>query len=222
MVLEWLFAGQNAVRLAQGLWLTAKISLISVALSCVLGTLFGLLMRVRHPLVRFVCALYLEMVRIVPILVWLFVLYFGLSAWTDIHLSGVWVCIWVFVVWGTGEMGDLVRGALESIEKHQVESAKALGLNRRQVFWYIELPQSVQRALPGAINLFTRMVKTSSLAALIGVVEVVKVGQQIIENSLLSMPNASFWVYGLIFILYFLCCWPLSLLAGYLEKKWES
>ena len=54
MVLEWLFAGQNAARLAQGLWLTAKISLISVALSCVLGTLFGLLMRVRQPLVRFV------------------------------------------------------------------------------------------------------------------------------------------------------------------------
>ena len=80
----------------------------------------------------------------------------------------------------------------------------------------------MQRALPGAINLFTRMVKTSSLAALIGVVEVMKVGQQIIENSLLTMPNASFWVYGLIFILYFLCCWPLSLLAGYLEKKWES
>ena len=47
-------------------------------------------------------------------------------------------------------------------------------------------------------------------------------GKQIIENSLLTMPNASFWVYGLIFILYFLCCWPLSLLAGYLEKKWES
>ena len=60
MVLEWLFAGQNAARLAQGLWLTAKISLISVALACVLGTLFGLLMRVRHPLVRFVCALYLD------------------------------------------------------------------------------------------------------------------------------------------------------------------
>ena len=68
MVLEWLFAGQNAVRLAQGLWLTAKISLISVALSCVLGTLFGLLMRVHHPLAWFVGALYLEVVRIVPIL----------------------------------------------------------------------------------------------------------------------------------------------------------
>ena len=221
MVLEWLFAGQNAARLAQGLWLTAKISLISVALSCVLGTLFGLLMRVRHPLVRFVCALYLEMVRIVPILVWLFVLYFGLSAWTDIHLSGVWVCIWVFVVWGTGEMGDLVRGALESIEKHQVESAKALGLNRRQVFWYIELPQSVQRALPGAINLFTRMVKTSSLAMLIGVLEVIKVGQQIIETSLFTDPTAALWIYSVIFGLYFVICYPLSLVSKFLENKWE-
>ena len=105
MVLEWLFAGQNAARLAQGLWLTAKISLISVALSCVLGTLFGLLMRVRHPLVRLMCALYLEMVRIVPILVWLFVLYFGLSAWTDIHLSGVWVGICGLGHWRDGRFG---------------------------------------------------------------------------------------------------------------------
>ena len=222
MALDWLFEGQNLARLAHGLWLTAEISLVSVLLSCILGVLFGLLMRMRSRAVRIFCALYLEAVRIMPILVWLFVLYFGLAAWSNIHIDGVWVCIWVFVFWGTGEMGDLVRGALESIEKHQIESAKALGLKPVQIFRYIELPQSVRRALPGAINLFTRMVKTSSLAALIGVVEVVKVGQQIIENSLLGNPGASFWVYGLIFILYFCCCWPLSLLAGHLEKKWEA
>ena len=110
---------------------------------------------------------------------------------------------------------------MESIEKHQVESGLAIGLSRWQVFRFIELPQSVRRVLPGSINLFTRMIKTSSLAALIGVIEVVKVGQQIIENSLLTMPNASFWVYGLIFMLYFLCCWPLSLWAARLEHKWE-
>lgn len=65
------------------------------------------------------------------------------------------------------------------------------------------------------------MIKTSSLAWLIGVIEVVKVGQQIIENSLLTQPNASFWVYYLIFMLYFFCCLPLSLLAAKLEQKWE-
>ncbi|ENS9883747.1 ABC transporter permease subunit [Neisseria gonorrhoeae] len=217
MAFEWLFEGKNAARLGEGLLLTAQISLISVAASCVLGTLFGLVLRSRNRLVRFVGRFYLETIRIVPILVWLF----GLSVWTGIHIGGFWVCVWVFSLWGVAEMGDLVRGALESIEKHQVESGLAPGLSRGQVFRCIELPQSIRRVLPGAVNLFTRMIKTSSLAWLIGVIEVVKVGQQIIENSLLTQPNASFWVYGLIFMLYFFCCWPLSLLAAKLEQKWE-
>jgi amino ABC transporter, permease protein, 3-TM region, his/glu/gln/arg/opine family len=222
MVFDWLMQGQNLARLGHGLWLTAQISLVSVALSCLLGTLFGVLMRVQNRALQAACRLYLETIRIVPILVWLFALHFSLSAWTGVHLSGLWVCIWVFVLWGTAEMGDLVRGALGSIEKHQIESALALGLKRRQVFFYIELPQGLRRVLPGAINLFTRMVKTSSLAALIGVVELVKVGQQIIENSLLTRPDAPLWIYGLIFVLYFLICYPLSLLSARLERKWES
>ena len=209
MVLDWLMEGQNLQRLAAGLWLTAKISFISVGISCVTGTIFGLLMRSRNALLRAGCFLYLEAVRIIPILVWLFLLYFGLPEWTGIHLDGLWVCVWIFVLWGTAEMGDLVRGALQSIDKHQI-------------FLYIEAPQGLRRVLPSAINLFTRMVKTSSLAALIGVIEVVKVGQQIIENSLLTQPNASLWVYGLIFILYFIVCYPLSLVANRLEKKWVA
>ncbi len=221
MVFDWLAEGQNLQRLGAGLWLTAKISFLSVGISCITGTLFGLLMRSSKRWVRVLCQFYLETIRIVPILVWLFLIYFGLPEWTGIHLDGLWVCVWVFVLWGTAEMGDLVRGALQSIEKHQVEAALALGLKRAQVFWYVEAPQGLRRVLPSAINLFTRMVKTSSLAALIGVIEVVKVGQQIIENSLLTVPNASFWVYGLIFILYFLICYPLSLWANRLEKKWE-
>ncbi len=221
MVFDWLAEGQNLQRLGAGLWLTAKISFLSVGISCITGTLFGLLMRSSKRWVRLICQFYLETIRIVPILVWLFLIYFGLPEWTGIHLDGLWVCVWVFVLWGTAEMGDLVRGALQSIEKHQVEAALALGLKRAQVFWYVEAPQGLRRVLPSAINLFTRMVKTSSLAALIGVIEVVKVGQQIIENSLLTVPNASFWVYGLIFILYFLICYPLSLWANRLEKKWE-
>lgn len=222
MGFEWLFEGQNAARLAQGLWLTVQISVLSVTISLVTGTLFGLLMRAKSHIVRGLCQILLETVRIVPILVWLFMLYFGLSTWFGWHLSGFWVCVWVFVLWGTAEMGDLVRGALGSIEKHQIESAKALGLSPAQIFWQIELPQGTRRILPSLINLFTRMIKTSSLAALIGVIEVVKIGQQIIENALLTNPNASFFVYGVIFILYFMICYPLSLWAGRLEKRWEQ
>jgi len=131
----------------------------------------------------------------------------------------------VFSLWGTAEMGDLVRGALSSLPPHQRTSALALGLTRAQVFRYVEAPQALRRVLPGAINLFTRMVKTTSLAALISVMEVVKVGQQIIERSQMiepKVPTASFWIYGLIFLLYFLVCWPLSWWAARLERRWAA
>jgi len=76
--------------------------------------------------------------------------------------------------------------------------------------------------LPGAINLATRMVKTTSLVVLIGVIEVVKIGQQVIEVSRFKVPTASFWVYGFIFILYFIICYPLSILSKKLEAKWNN
>jgi polar amino acid transport system permease protein len=66
------------------------------------------------------------------------------------------------------------------------------------------------------------MIKTTSLVVLIGVVEVLKVGQQIIEVSVLKAPTATFWVYGLIFLLYFAICYPVSLLSKKLENKWQS
>ena len=118
-------------------------------------------------------------------------------------------------------MGDVVRAAITSMDRRQRDSAYALGLTHVQALVYVIFPQSLKLVTPGAINLFTRMVKTSSLAVLIGVVEVIKVGQQIIENSLLTVPSASLWIYGFIFILYFLICYPLSRLAAHLEKVWE-
>ena len=221
--LEVLLSGQNVPRLLHGLWLTLYISVLSVGASVVLGTGLGLLMRSGSGVVRLGCRLYLETIRIVPILVWLFVLYFGLPTWRGWHVDALWVCVGVFSLWGTAEMGDLVRGALSSLPPHQRTSALALGLTPGQVFVYIEAPQALRRVLPGAINLFTRMVKTTSLAALISVMEVVKVGQQIIERSQMiepKVPTASFWIYGLIFVLYFLVCWPLSAYAARLEKRW--
>ena len=96
-------------------------------------------------------------------------------------------------------MGDLVRGALNSIPKHQYETGLAVGLSRRQLYQYIIIPQTIRRLLPQTINLITRIIKTTSLIVLIGVVEVVKVGQQIIEASRLTVPSAALWIYGVYF-----------------------
>lgn len=127
----------------------------------------------------------------------------------------------MFVLWGTAEMSDLVRGALIAIPKHQYESSEALGMSRVQTYWYIIIPQTVRRLIPLSINLITRMIKTTSLVLMIGVVEMMKVGQQIIEANRMTSPNTVFGIYGTIMLLYFLACWPISMLANHLEKKWS-
>lgn len=127
----------------------------------------------------------------------------------------------MFVLWGTAEMSDLVRGALIAIPKHQYESSEALGMSRAQTYWYIIIPETVRRLIPLSINHITRMIKTTSLVLMIGVVEVLKVAQQIIEANRTASPDAAFGIYLTVFILYFLACWPISLLAGYLERKWK-
>ena len=214
--------GVNLQRLLGGLLITGRIALISVVIGSALGILLGLLWTSKSRLVRVVCRLYLETFRIIPILVWLFIVYFGLTRMLDIHLEGEVVALLVFSLWGAAEMSDIVRGALESLPRHQLESGKALGLGFWGLYRYVLLPQAVRRMLPGAINLSTRMVKTTSLVVMIGVIDVIKVGQQIIERSIIKEPTASFWIYGFIFILYFLICYPLSKLAQKLETKWSS
>lgn len=151
----------------------------------------------------------------------LFLVYFGTTRAFGWDLSGETAAVIVFVLWGTAEMSDLVRGALIAIPKHQYESSEALGMSRAQTYWYIIIPQTVRRLIPLSINLITRVIKTTSLVLMIGVVEVLKVAQQIIEANRTASPNAAFGIYLTVFILYFLACWPISLLAGYLEKKWK-
>lgn len=216
-----LFEGRNFIRLLEGLGVTLEISLLSVLVSMILGTGMGVMMSMNSKVIRFICRIYLNIVRIIPQLVLLFLAYFGLSKSFGVNLSGELAAVLVFSFWGIAEMGDLVRGALNSIPKHQYETGLAVGLSRRQLYQYIIIPQTIRRLLPQTINLITRIIKTTSLIVLIGVVEVVKVGQQIIEASRLTVPSAALWIYGVIFILYFIICYPISLLAMKLEKWWE-
>ena len=217
-----LFMGNNFTRLLQGLWVAMRISLISVGLSMIFGIILGVIMTSRNRIIKAITRVYLEFVRIMPQLVLLFLVYFGLTKAFGINLSGEVSSVIVFTVWGTAEMGDLVRGALQSIPKHQYESGEALGLSKLQVYWYIILPQTLRRLIPLAINLTTRMIKTTSLIVMIGVVEVLKVAQQIIEANRYTVPDSALWIYGTIFFLYFIVCWPISLVAKAVEQHWKE
>lgn len=214
-----LFEGINFQRLLGGLWVTLRLALITIGLSCVFGLLFALLMLSRKPAAKVFCRVWLEIVRFMPQLVLLYIVYFGFARLFGWDLDGETSAVLVFTFWGAAEMGDLIRGALTSIPRHQAESAAALGLRKSQVYRYVLIPQTLRRLTPQAINLSTRIIKTTALVKMINVAEVLKVGQQII-GQFYRQPDAAFWVYFVIFLLYFLVCWPFSVLSGYLEKRW--
>ena len=219
--LEVLFKGKNFVRLLAGLGVALRSSLISVLISIPFGILLGVLMTWKNPIIKAILRVYLEIVRIMPQMVLLFLVFFGTTRVFGWNLSGESASIIVFSFWGTAEMSDLVRGALISIPKHQYESSEALGMSKMQTYWYIIIPQTLRRLIPLSINLITRMIKTTSLILMIGVVEVLKVAQQIIEANRMSSPNAAFGIYLVVFLLYFIACWPISMFAKYLEKRWR-
>ena len=219
--LEVLWKGRNFVRLLGGLWTALRISLLAVSISIPLGMLLGMLMTRKNLVLVVLTRFYLEFIRVMPQMVLLFLVFFGTTRWFGWNLDGELSSVIVFSLWGTAEMGDLVRGALISIPALQTESAAALGMTRPQILRHIVLPQTLRRLIPLSINLITRMIKTTSLVLMIGVVEMLKVSQQIIEANRMSSPNAAFGVYLTVFLLYFLACWPISLLAKTLEKRWS-
>jgi len=217
-----LFEGINFLRLLEGLFQTLRIALIAIVISVVLGIIIGMIRTTKNKWIQFPFKLYLELFRIIPILVWLLVIYYIVPVNFNVELSADTVALIVFSLWGTAELSNIVRGAIISLPKHQVESSLALGLSKFQMYRYVLLPQAAKRSIPPMINLITRMIKTTALLTMIGVVEVIKVGQQIIQLYNTQHPTVAFWIYGIIFFFYFCICFPLSRISRRLERKWAA
>lgn len=219
MSAEFLLRGATIKRLLVGLGVTLRISLVSVALSIPFGVLMGVLFTRKNRMLQVVLRAYLNFIRVMPQLVLLYVVFFGSATTLGLNFSGEVASIIVFTLWGAAELGDLVRAALESIPRSQYDSSYVLGLTQRQTFLRVILPQALSRLLPPSVNLVTRIVKTTSLCMLIGVVEVVRVGQQIIDYYRFDYPQGALWTYATLALLYFCICWPLSMLSKWLEGR---
>ncbi|MFT8954735.1 amino acid ABC transporter permease [Liquorilactobacillus satsumensis] len=214
-----LFAGNNFVRLLEGLWTTVWIAICALIIGLILGTGLGILRTSKNRPVRILLRLYLEFFRIVLTVVLLFLFYYILPRQLNLNLPAEQMAVLAFALWVAAEFSDIVRGALISVPQHQKESGLALGLNGWQLFRYVLLPQALVLELPATINLATRVVKTTSLLMLISVMDVINIGQQIIEANRQTYPNGIFWIYGIIFLFYFIVDYPLSLWARRLAAK---
>lgn len=210
---------QTWVLLLQGLWVSVRIALVSMVLSIMLAIPLGLVMDSRHLWLRILTRGYVEALRLLPQLVLLFVVYFDMAQVAGLDVSGEVAAIIVFTLWGTAEMGDLVRGAIAAVPHHQIVSAQALGMSDRAVRRHIVMPLALRQLVPLTVNLVTRMIKTTALVSLIGVVEILKVAQAIIDRNRFEHPDAALWIYGTVFCLYFVVCFVISLYSRHLERK---
>lgn len=214
-----LFEGQNFHRFLAGFGVTLKIAVITLILGGILGVILGALRTIHNRPLQLVLRLYLEIFRVIPTVVLLFVVYYLLPQIMAVDMDGQTVAIITFTLWCAAEMSDIIRGALNAVPLHQRESAAALGLTRLQQLRYVLLPQAVPVALPGTINLATRIIKTTSLLLMISVMDIVNVGQTLVEANGHKHPAFAFWVYGIMFIMYYIMCAPLSWWAKHIEKK---
>jgi polar amino acid transport system permease protein len=208
-------------RILHGIGVTLEIALLSLLLSILFGIILGVLMTTKNKGLHAILRFFLEAFRLLHPVIWLFIFFFGAAYVFHWNTDGLMVAILVFTLWGTFEIGDLVRSYLTSLPKSQFESSLALGLSKPQMYRYVLLPQIITRTTPSVVNLATRLIKTTTLVYLIGVPEVLKVSQSIIQLTYLKNPSSyiSFTMYFILLVIYFIICYPLSLLERFLEKK---
>ncbi|WP_046865472.1 amino acid ABC transporter permease [Microvirga massiliensis] len=164
---------------------------------------------------RWLAALYIQVVQGTPLLVWLFLLYFGLS------IVGLEVNSWAaaaiaFAIYGGAFLGEIWRGALGSISKTQWEAGASLGLSFMEQLRHVIVPQSIRVAIPPTVGFLVQLIKNTSLAATIGLVELTREGQ--LTSAATFRPFA---VYLTVAALYFAMCFPLTQWSRSLERKFN-
>jgi polar amino acid transport system permease protein len=206
--------GQNEMLfLLQGLKWTLLLSAIGFIGGGVFGLVIALARTSEHSALRKTAAGYISVFQGTPLLMQLFVVYYGIA------LLGVSVEAWVavaiaFTLHASAFLGEVWRGGIQAIPKGQTEAANALGLHYVSRMKDVVLPQAFKVSLPATIGFLVQLIKGTSLAAIVGFIELARAGQ-IVSNQ----TYRPLLIFGLVGAIYFIICWPLSLYGARLENR---
>ncbi len=199
--------------LLTGLKWTVLLSAVGFVGGGVFGLLIALMRTSGRPAMERITAGYIALFQGTPLLMQLFVVYYGLA------LIGLKLDAWVAVAIGftlhaSAYLGEIWRGSIEAVPKGQTEAAKALSLHYVSRMRDIVLPQAIRISLPATVGFLVQLIKGTSLAAIVGFTELTRAGN-IVSNQIFQ----PLLVFGIVGILYFLLCWPLSLYGSHLERR---
>jgi His/Glu/Gln/Arg/opine family amino acid ABC transporter permease subunit len=224
MIPDW--AGPVArYMLEQGLPGTARVAAIALVGSSSIGILLGTLMTIRFRPAQALIRLYIEVFRGLPILVTVFIVFFGLpSVATQLEFSPLTAAAIALVLWGSAQVAEATRGAVESIPREQHEAASALGFGWVERHVYVVVPQALRRLLPPLVSLLVNIIQNTTLAGVIGGLEILSAGQRQSERITAQPPIGlgqihAFQIFAAVAVLFFAISFPLTRLAAYLERR---
>lgn len=197
----------------EGLLITLWVSVLTVAVSLVLGVLIGVGFAYGPWPVRFLLRVYSDVLRGTPLLVLIFCFYY-LLPFAGLNLQPFPAAVIALSAFKSAHVGEIARGAIQSIHAGQTDAGKAIGLTFAQRLAYVILPQAVRRFLPPWINSVTDAVKGSSLVSLVGIVDLMLASQQVIGRTYEPLP-----IYVLAALMYFVINYSLSVASRRLEAR---
>ena len=192
---------------------TIALTLLALAGGSVIGLLVAAFGASRRSTLRYFAKSYVGLVQGIPLLAWLFIFYFGLSI-VGYNLPPLVAATVGFSVYAGAFLGEIWRGALVAIPKTQWEAGVSIGLTYVEQLRHVIIPQAVRIAIPPTVGFLVQLIKNTSLAAVIGFVELTREGQM--TTAATFQPFA---VYLLVAVLYFSLCYPLTRYSRILEGR---
>lgn len=203
----------HVVYLVEAARWTVLLSLIAFAGGALVGLPLALMRVSRSKLLRGLASVYIQIVQGTPLLIVLFLSYFGLGI-MGYKLDPLVAAGLSFTVYAAAFLGEIWRGCIEAVPKTQWEASDCLGLGPIQQYAYVILPQALRIATPPTVGFMVQIVKNTSLASVIGFVELARAGQ-IVNNSTFE----PFVIFAVVGVIYFAICYPLSVASRHLERK---
>jgi len=202
--------------LLKGLQWTVLLSVVGLACGAVAGLLIALARTSHVALLRRITAGYIGLFQGTPLLMQLFVTYYGLAL-MGLNLDA-WVAVAVgFTLHASAFLGEIWRGSIEAIAPGQTEAANALGIRYYARMRHVVLPQALRISMPATIGFLVQLIKGTSLAAIVGFTELARAGSIVANQTFQPLL-----VYGIVGALYFVMCWPLSIFGSRIERRLAS
>jgi len=197
----------------KGWFLTLKISGLCLMFSTVAGVLLGIIQFLKVPVIKYIVAGYVDIIRGTPFLVQIFIVFFILPEW-GISLEAFTSAVLALTIYGTSYICEIVSSGIDTVSKGQLEAAASSGLSLPQTLRYVVLPQAFRPILPPLVGQYVLIIKDTAIVSVIGLTDITRVGWLTVQQ----IPNGIL-VFGLVGVFYFITCYPLIWMTNRLEKR---